>query len=174
LVAVTGFVLTIFIDANIVLTLVIPLLLLWFVIVFSRLGSREHSYDMFKVITTIPGGKLKQTVYSLSAGLLIALLLTIPIIVRLIFAGQYESVFMVLSGVVFLPSLAMCLGELTKSNRVFEIVLILLTYAIVNDVTIAMYMGDPGSPSIFQGSIYFALGLSLGTLSVIKRSKWSC
>jgi hypothetical protein len=169
LASITGIVLTLFLEMSVVHTMVIPLLMLWLVNVFSRLGNREHKHDMLKIIATIPGGKLKQIIYSLIAGLLIALLLTLPIIIRLFAAGHFIGVFAVLSGVIFVPSFAMFLGEFTKTNRMFEMLFIIMTYAIVNGVPVAMYMGYPTRPSVLQAVAYLIAGIIFAAFAVFKR-----
>ena len=169
LVSISGVVLSLFLEMNIVLTLVLPLLMLWMVNVFSRLGNREHKHDTLKIIATIPGGKLRQITYSLVAGLFIALLLALPVIIRMALAGQFVGVFAVLSGVMFLPSFAMFLGEFTKTGRLFEIIFILLTYAIVNGVPVAMYMGCYISPSVIQAGVYLLAGIVFGIAAILKR-----
>jgi len=164
-----GITLTIFLEMNMVFSLVLPLLMLWLVNVFSPLGNREHNHDMLKVIATINGGTLKQVVYSLVAGLLIALTAVLPFVLRMVLAGQFIGVFVVLAGVVFLPSFALFLGEFTKTNRAFEVLFILLTYAAMNGVPVAMYMGCYEALSVVQGVAYLLVGASFGVAAILKR-----
>jgi len=168
--SITGVVLTLFLEINIVFSLVFPLLMLWFVNVFSRLGNREHKHDMLKIIATIPGGKFKQGTYSWIAGIIIALLLTLPVCIRLLVAGQFIGLFAIMAGVVFLPSVAMALGEFTKTNRPFELLFIVLTYVAINGIPFAMLMGNPEEPSFLQGIVYLVAGIVLAVAAIVKRN----
>jgi len=170
--SITGLVLTLFLEINMVFSFVLPLLMLWFVNVFSRLGNREHKYDMLKIIATIPGGKFKQITYSWIAGIIIALLLTLPVVVRLLLAGQFIGLFTIMAGVVFLPSFAMALGEFTRTNRLFELLFIVLTYAAINGIPFAMIMGNPEEASFLQGFVYLGVGIVLAVIAIAKRSKY--
>jgi uncharacterized membrane protein YfcA len=87
--------------------------------------------------------------------------------------GQFTGVFAVFAGVVFLPSFAIFLGEFTKTNRVFEMLFIILTYAIVNGVPAAMYMGYPDSPLLFQAAIYLLAGIIFSVAAISKRQAFS-
>ena len=169
LISITGIVLSLFLGMNIVQVYILPLLMLWFVNIFSRLGSREHSHDILTIIATIPGGKLKQIIYAWIAGIIVALILALPVMVRLSVLGQFIGVLAVLAGIIFLPSFAMFLGEFTKTNRVFEMIFIIMTYAIVNGASVVMYMGYPELSSFYQAGAYLIVGVLLGVISVYWR-----
>jgi len=169
LVSIIGFASTLFLEISMVQTIIMPLLCLWFVNIFSGLGSREHNYNMLQIIATIPTGKLKQITFSWIAGLAITSTLALPTIVRLTSGGQLTSAFAVLAGVVFLPSFAMFLGEFFKSSRLFEMSLIVVSFAIINGIPLAMYMGYANAPSHTQALVYLALGLVFGVTTVYKR-----
>lgn len=171
IIAVTGIALSSFLALNVVQTYVLPLLMLWSVNLFSQLGNREHKHDMLKIIATIPGGKVKQILFSWIAGFTVALLLALPVALRLSVEGQFVSLFAVIAGAVFLPSFAMALGEFTKTNRVFELVFIVLTYAIINGVSFAMYMGYPEAPSFLQAAVYLAAGITIAVAAIAKRGR---
>jgi len=171
LVSAVGLALSLFLEISITQTMVLPLLMLWFVNVFSRLGNYEHKHNMLQIITTIPGGKLKQISYSWIAGLIITFTLALPVAVRLLLVGQLTGVLAILAGTIFLPSFAMFLGEFTRTNRLFEMLFIVITYLILNGLSFVMYMGNNDSPSLVQATIYLVLGLAFGAISIFKRKK---
>jgi len=53
-------------------------------------------------------------------GVLIAILITSPILLRLIFTNQWSSVDGLLSGILFVPSLALALGIWSNGSKLFE------------------------------------------------------
>ena len=174
LIALTGIILCAVLDIEIVQTIIMPLLMIWFVNVFSSLGSREHQQDMLKIIATIPGGKVKQITFSWIAGILVAFALAVPVIARMLMLGQHGGVFAAIAGVVFVPSLALFLGEITKTNRFFEVLFIVITYLILNDVAFSMYMGiHPNMLNLMQAFIYLILGVALGAIAVLNRRVFS-
>ena len=173
LVSVVGVALSLFLEIGIAQTMVLPLLMLWFVNVFSRLGNHERKHNMLQIIATIPGGKIKQITYSWIAGLVITSTLALPVVLRLIISGHLIGAFAVLAGVVFLPSFAMFLGEFSRTNRLYEMLFIVITYFIINGLSFAMYMGNNNTPSFMQAVAYLALGLIFGVVTIYKRKIWA-
>ena len=170
LVALTGVVSSIFVDLVTVQILIIPLVLLWFINAFSSLGYKERYYDILQIISTIPRGRFRQIIYSYTAGLCISFILLCPVTIRMILAGQIYGVFIALSAMVFVPSLALFLGEVTKSNRPFEMLMIFVTYMILNGEHFIDYVGlHPNIVSITRGTVFLLLGVILGIFAVVKR-----
>lgn len=160
-----------FMDLGMVQIYILPLALLWFINVYSAMGSREHQHDVLKYISTIPNGLLRQIIFSWASGIIISLTLSFPVILRMLFLGQTVGVFACLAGVVFLPSLALFLGEFTKTQRVFELSFIVITYVILNNVTAFMYIGiHPDIVSLSRSFIYLFAGLVMGVAAVLKRT----
>jgi len=170
-VSLVGIALSLFLNIDIVREFIAPLLMLWAINVFSGLGSREHENGILHIIATIPGGKFRQILYSWIAGFFVAFLFSLPIIIRLLLAGQFIGVFAIFAGVIFLPSFAMFLGEFTGTNRAFEVLFIIMTYTIINGVTIFMYMGNPSDPSFYQAVFYLIAGIVLGIFAILKRTQ---
>ena len=174
LIGMTGIVLCFALDIEIVQIYVMPLLMIWFVGVFSALGSKEHKHDMLGLIATIPGGKTKQITYSWIAGILISFMLITPILIRMLTHGQIGGMFAAFAGAIFVPSLALFFGEITKTSRFFEVLFIVKTYLILNNVVFSMYMNiHPNVFNFLQATIYLVLGTALGVLAVLKRKTFS-
>jgi hypothetical protein len=160
-----------FMDLGMVQKYILPLALLWFINVYSAMGSREHQHDVLKYISTIPNGLLRQIIFSWASGIIISLTLSFPVILRMLFLGQTVGVFACLAGVVFLPSLALFLGEFTKTQRVFELSFVVITYAVLNNVTAFMYIGiHPDIVSLSRSFIYLFAGIVMGVAAVLKRT----
>jgi hypothetical protein len=167
-----GVISCVFVDLSIVRNYLQPLLMLWFVNIFSAMGSREYQHDVLKCIAVLPNGRRRQIVSSWFSGVVIAFVLALPLFARLLLSGQFGGVFACVAGVVFLPSTALFLGEFSKTSKIFEVVLVIVTYLILNGVPALLYMGaDSGGGSFVQAAIYLVMGTTLGMVAVMKRIK---
>ena len=145
------------------------LVFIWFISVFSSMGCREHMNDTLKCINVLPGGDW-QILYTYASGLVISFTIITPAAVRMILAGQMESVFVCVCGAVFVPSLAIFLGEYTKTRRAFEVTFILITFAALFGGTPLMYMlAVPEMLSLTRAVTYLISGLLMGILAICKR-----
>jgi hypothetical protein len=170
LVVLGGLIACVFAELSVVQKYILPLLMVWFINVFSGLGSREHQHGVLNIISVIPGGRFKQVTGSWLSGFIITLALFSPVAALLIFAGNYIGLFAGFAGAVFLPSFAMLFGEFTKTRRAFELAFVLITYLIMNNVPALMYMGGDEVTSLIQPAVYLALGLGAAALAMTKRS----
>jgi hypothetical protein len=171
LIGVAGIGSTVFFEADIAQMYVLPLLMLWFINVFSNMGSREHQNNVLSIITTIPNGRIRQITYSWAAGIIIAFALALPVIVKMSVIGQYSDMLSVLAGVIFLPSFALFLGEMSKTGRVFELLFIAMTYFSLNGLPIIMYLGNPQATSLTSALTYLVVGIACAAAAIVKREK---
>jgi len=170
IISISGFASCLFIDLRIVQNYIIPLLMLWFLNIYSAMGSREYQHGILKIITTVPHGRLRQIVLSWLSGIIIALTIVVPVVLRMLSIGQIDGVLACLAGVVFAPSFSLFLGEYTKTRRAFELSFIVMTYFILNNVPAFMYIGtNPDIVSLKRAGIYLSAGVIMGVASVIKR-----
>ncbi|MCL1965285.1 MAG: hypothetical protein FWF69_09575 [Firmicutes bacterium] len=170
IVSLGGLICCLCLDLGAVQIYVLPLFMLWFVNVFSTMGSREYQHDMLKCIAVIPNGRLRQIVSSWLSGMTLAAALALPVMLRMLLAGQAAGVLACLAGAVFLPSLAIFSGEFTKTRRAFESLFIVMTYVILNNVPAFMYIGvHPDVVSLLRSGIYAAAGITMGVAAISKR-----
>jgi hypothetical protein len=171
-VGLAGIALCLFLKLEMVQSYVLPLLMLWFVNVFSAMGSREHQHGMLDCIAALPNGRLKQVAFSWASGVLIASALTLPVLLRMLDAGQLSGMLACVAGAIFLPSLALFLGEFSRTRRVFEVAFVVITYLTLNKVTAAMYLGMASDDmSLVRAGIYLTAGIALAIAAVVKRTK---
>jgi hypothetical protein len=151
--------------------IILPLVLLWPLGVYSAMGCREHLYDTLQYIAILPKGLHRQITLSWLSGILISLVLSSPVILRMFFAGEFSGVFACLCGVIFIPSLALFLGEWSRTRRAFEVVYVTLAYLTMNGLTELAYIEvRPDALSISRAVGYLVIGVVLGSLAVAKRS----
>ncbi|MCL1995964.1 MAG: hypothetical protein FWG63_07155 [Defluviitaleaceae bacterium] len=168
--AVAGIVATVFAPLPAVQIYVVPLLMLWFINAFSGLGCKEHSHNVLQIISTVERGKFRQAVYSYVAGLFVAVLLVLPVALRMATVGEFAGVVAALCAAVFVPSLAIFLGEFSKSNRFFEMLLIFMTYTAVNNIDVINYIAlHPLNVSVVRAIGLLAVGVAVGSATLLRR-----
>ena len=153
----------------------LPLLLLCFVRAFSCMGSREHTCDTLKNIAVLPSGISRQIVYSWLSGIVLALVIVSTTILKVSLTQQYTGVFALISIAVFIPSLAIFLGEWTKTSRIFEIAL-----SVMASVTFFLPIAElkllsvlPAYISIPRAYFFLISGLGMGIAAIVKRNRCS-
>ncbi len=75
------------------------------------------------------------------AGVLLALALALPIIVRSIATLQFYSIINIINGAIFVIALAACIGIVSGGKKLFEIIYFLLSYCVVEALPPADYLG---------------------------------
>lgn len=98
------------------------------VLTFSAMGHRELREGADQLIFSCLSPIKKQFPAMLMAGFLFALVVVSGAFVRFIVSGEFFSALMLLSGALFIPSLALACGALTRTSRTFEIVFTALWY----------------------------------------------
>jgi hypothetical protein len=104
----------------------------WLVPVFSRMGCLEHQSGMTAVLRTIPGAMPRQALSCWGAGVSISLTAMLPVLARTLCTADWAGLLSAFIFALFVPSLALFLGEWTKSNRAFEILLLILCFLALN------------------------------------------
>lgn len=145
-----GMISLLFVSTSIGHTFVLPGL--WFLQInrWSDLTTKEktHRIHYFTYATYQPIKRLLTS--QLIAGVIIAIVLAIPLIVRLSFLGNYLAIIHIVSGAIFVVSLASLLGIASGGKKLFEILFFILTYANANRIPFTDYFGaiHPGTGSI--------------------------
>lgn len=98
------------------------------VLTFSPMGHRELQQGADQLIFSCLSPLKKQFPAMLAGGFLVALMVVSPAFVRFIVSGEWFSVVMLLSGALFIVSLALACGALTRTSRTFEIVFTAIWY----------------------------------------------
>jgi hypothetical protein len=152
--------------------MILPLILLWPLSVYSALGCREHQHGTRYLVAVLPSGLSRQMARSWLCGILLSLAMLCPALIRMLAAGEFAGVLVCLCGAVFVPALALFLGEWTRTRRAFEVVYVSLAYVVMNGVTSISYLEvRPEYLSLARAAMYMALGIALGVLAVMKRAR---
>lgn len=121
-----------FSPMDIVRNTLFALAFVWVTPVFSRMGCLEHQSGMTAVLRTVPRAMVRQASACWQAGIMISLIAAFPVLVRLLFLADGAGFLSALLFALFVPSMALFLGEWTASNRAFEILLLILCFLSLN------------------------------------------
>ena len=138
--------------------LLLPLSWLWPVLLWSQMGIREAQHNTDKLLFSTPNPLLRQLPALWLSGVLLALIMASGIIVRLFIVGDWMQVGALFIGAMFVPSLALALGVISGTSRLFEIVYLLLWYLAID--------GEVAVDFMFQLPEAFALGIPLRFLII--------
>ncbi len=98
------------------------------VLTFSPMGHRELQQGADQLIFSCLSPIKKQFPAMLLGGFLIAFMVVSPAFVRFVVSGEWFSAVMLLSGALFIVSLALACGSLTRTSRTFEILFTAIWY----------------------------------------------
>ncbi|MFD0274914.1 hypothetical protein ACFVHB_13580 [Kitasatospora sp. NPDC127111] len=119
---------------------VLPALWVWPVLLWSRLGSRAAEHDLEVLLGAYPAARRRLLAEWASGVVLTAATGAAPF-VRLAVAGDAAGLAAWTAGALFVPSLALALGVLSRTHRVFQALYLPLWYLVVNQVAALDFMG---------------------------------
>lgn len=146
---------------------------LWFLQVtrWSELATKEE-HNRLHYFTYASYKPLQRMLPAqLLSGILLALLLALPLIVHCVIVAEWHSILNIITGAVFIVSLAVCVGIVSRGKKLFEIFFFLITYTITQKITVADYLGALPSHSSFRYLVVMtALSVVLTMISFSVRS----
>ena len=117
---------------------------LWFLQVsrWSDIATKEKTNRIhyFTYAAYKPVSRL--LVSQMIAGIILAVALNVPLIIRYLINGDLIHVAAIVTGAVFIVAFAVFLGILSGGNKLFEILFFLLTYGIINHIPFMDYFGS--------------------------------
>jgi hypothetical protein len=125
--------------------LVLLLAWAWPVLLWSRLGAHAHEHDVH-LLTGAGAARRRRLLAEWAAGIAVAALTGIGPLLRLVLAGDLPGVAAWAGGAAFIPALALLLGSVSRSARLFQLVYLLLWYAAANGLPAVDVMGAVRGP----------------------------
>jgi hypothetical protein len=113
---------------------------IWPVLLWSRLGAHAHEHDV-QLLTAAGAAPRRRLLAEWAAGAVVAALAGTGPLLRMLLDGDLPGVGAWLGGVTFIPALALLLGSVSRSARLFQLVYLMLWYAVVNGVAAVDFMG---------------------------------
>ncbi|MFE2107204.1 hypothetical protein ACFXAF_15210 [Kitasatospora sp. NPDC059463] len=148
---------------------VLPAAWIWPVLLWSRLGSRSAEYGLEALLGAYPAARTR-LLAEWAAGVLLTALLGAGVLVRLAAAGDTAGAAAWTAGALFIPSLALALGTLSRSHRLFQALYLPLWYLAVNQVAALDFMGTvrrAGHPAGPAPVLVAALALALLAVTLL-------
>lgn len=156
---------------NMVRSILGPLTWVWPILIWSSMGVREMSYHTRDIVFSSMHPLERQIPATWSAGLIIAFFTGIGYGGNLLLHGDLGGLFAWLVGAMFIPTLALALGIWTRTNKTFEVVLLIIMFVgVMNQLQIFDFMGSMES-SAGKGMtlIYLVITLILLVAAVAGR-----
>jgi hypothetical protein len=130
----------------------LPIAWVWPILLWSAIGNREIQNNVQQLTFSSASPLLRQLPAQWLAGFIVALLVSIGAIIRFIVDGDTAGLLALLSGALFIPSLALVSGVWSGTSKLFEIVYVLIWYLGPLNKLIALdYIGSHGNghPEVF-------------------------
>ncbi|MFJ8628665.1 hypothetical protein ACIRD3_38285 [Kitasatospora sp. NPDC093550] len=120
--------------------MLLPGVWLWPVLIWSRLGSQQVENGLEVLLGAYPAAR-RRLLAEWASGLVLTAVMGVAPLVRMLVAGDGPGVACWFGGVLFIPSLAMSLGVLSRTHRVFQAIYLPIWYVLVNNVAALDFMG---------------------------------
>ncbi|MEU4201577.1 ABC transporter permease [Streptomyces sp. NPDC026294] len=120
--------------------LMLPVSWLWPVLVWSRLGTQHHEHGVAGILGAYPSA-YRRVVAEWAAGATLTAAVGLGPLVRLVVEGDVTGVTCWAAGALFVPSLALALGTLSRTHRLFQAVYLPLWYTVANGLPVFDFMG---------------------------------
>jgi hypothetical protein len=140
--------------------------ILWFLQVtrWSELATKEKTNRLHYFTYASYKPLFRMLPAQIIAGILLALVLALPLIIRYAINFNLPAIISILNGAIFIVLLAVCLGIVSGGKKLYEIMFFLLTYILVNNAPFADYLGSIQHPNT---SVYIATVFSINLLLLL-------
>jgi hypothetical protein len=146
----------------------LPVAWIWPMNIWSAMGTREVRQRTESLILSGPHPLRHQFLAMWSVGVLVALIMAAGVILRLVVAGSLLSLAALIIGAVFVPTLALAMGSLSGTNKLFEAVYLFFWYLVaIQNIPYLDFMGRSpemigiGVPWVYGGVAVVLFGMAL-------------
>ncbi|MFI7243271.1 hypothetical protein [Streptomyces qinglanensis] len=130
--------------------ILLPVAWIWPVLIWSRLGTQRHEHGVEALLGACPAVR-SRTAAEWGAGFLLTAAAGIGPALRMVTGADTQGLVHWFLGALFIPSLALLLGTLSRTHRLFQFAYLPLWYGTVNGLAAVDFMGairaDDGSPA---------------------------
>jgi hypothetical protein len=137
------------VPATAATTVLLAVAWLWPVLIWSRLGTQQYEHNVHPLVAAAPASRQRLLAEWLAALLVTAVVGAGPL-VRMAVSGDRAGITAWLAGAVFIPTLALALGTLSRSPRTFQATYLLLWLLVITGERTFDFMGavrDGGRPA---------------------------
>jgi hypothetical protein len=143
----------------------LPVLLFLQVTRWSDLATKEKTNRLHYFTYSSYKPLQRMLPAQLLAGIIMSLMLTLPVLFRYLIISDFYSIINIINGAVLIVLLAVCLGILSGGKKLYEIVFFMLTYAVIEKIPPADYLGGMQHDS-HLGIITIVLALNIFLVAV--------
>lgn len=147
----------------------LPAALIWPTLVWSGLGCRESRYFTRQMVFSAPRPVWNQLPAAWLAGFTVAALMGVGAAVRFALAGEMSSLLSLITGLLFIPSLALTLGVWTGNSKAFEVLYALFWY--LGPLNKVLELDYVGVHTTNYWTVYLFLSVILVLLALIGRGR---
>jgi hypothetical protein len=123
-------------------TIILPLTFIWPILIWSKIGCRDHQYRTKEIVLSTPKIMQRQFAVTWVAGVVITFLISSGAFVKFLTLQDTIGVKALLIGILFIPSFALTCGILSGANKSFEILYVLIWYlGPLNQLAIMDFLG---------------------------------
>jgi hypothetical protein len=140
----------------------------WHILILSTLGNRETRFDTRQIVFSAPRPILNQLPAAWLSAFVVTAALGAGALVKFILIGEWFSVLGWLTGVMFIPSLALVIGTFTGSSKPFEALYILWMYILTQKAPAFDFAGMTTESPLH---IYLPLAVGLFALALLVRER---
>jgi hypothetical protein len=137
----------------------------WPIFLLSRSGVREYLYNTRQILFSAPRPVLNQLPTQWLSSFIVIAVLGSGALFRFISAGEVISIIGWITGALFIPSLALFLGVLTRSSKTFEVTYLLWMYMLTQEIPAFDFLGMTSNAPLVLFTL-LALGLMAATMFV--------
>ena len=106
----------------------LPAAWIWPLAIWSGMGTRDARFHTGEFVFSSPYPLSRQFHAIYAAGLIFSACTAVPMLIRALAAGESGQLGVLLAGVLFVPALALALGTVSGSRKLFEVAYLLLWY----------------------------------------------
>jgi len=139
---------------------------IWPILVWSALGMRQQKYGTTALVWTTYRSLWRQLPAAWLAGATVSLFITGGFMLQLLITGQWLLLLGVLTGAFFVPALAIALGTVSGTSRLFEMVYLIWWYVFINSGSELsrlhfVPMNTPQTIPLYLGGTIFLLAMAM-------------
>jgi len=151
----------------------LPIAWIWPILAWSHMATREAQYNTGQVVFSAARPVFRQLPATWIAGVVLALVTSSGFIFRLLVLGQITLLVPLAVGATFIPALALALGTLSRSSKLFEICYLLIWYVgPMNRIAALDFIGvSAGTASGATTSMFAAVTVLLLIIACLARSR---
>ena len=152
---------------------IIPAAMIWPLILWSSISTREEQFNMRSLTFSSAGVHTRQFIAMLLSGIAISIALCFPMLVRSAVLGENSYLFLLIATAFLLPCLAFAFGVVSGSKKLFEVLYLFVWYGgSIDQIKAIDLLGTTEeSTSSMRITIFLILALSSAIVAYLARRK---